>query len=49
MEHHNLDPYPFPKEKAPLFINEPVLVDQSLAEISDDAVSPKNQPENGKA
>jgi hypothetical protein len=23
MEHHNLDPYPEPREKAPLYVNEP--------------------------
>ena len=23
MEHHTLDPYPVPKEKAPLYVNEP--------------------------
>ena len=30
MEHHNLDPYPIPKESQPLFINEPWLIDDSL-------------------
>lgn len=30
MNHHQLDPYPIPKEKAPLYINEPWLSDKSL-------------------
>ena len=30
MEHHQLDPYPMPKEKDPLFINEPWLTDKTL-------------------
>lgn len=34
MEHHMLDPYPIPKEKEPLFVNEPWLVDRSLLEYS---------------
>lgn len=32
MEHHRLDPYPIPKEKMPMFINEPWLIDRSLLE-----------------
>ena len=34
MEHHSLDSYPIPKEKSPLYINEPWLVDKSLLEYS---------------
>ena len=30
IEHHDLDPYPIPKEKSPLYINEPWLVDGSI-------------------
>ena len=30
MEHHNLDPYPIPREKKPMYINEPWLIDRSL-------------------
>ena len=30
--HHQLDPYPIPKEKSPLFINEPWLLDKTLVE-----------------
>lgn len=33
MTHHNLDPWPIPKEKAPLYINEPRLIDESLRSI----------------
>ena len=32
MEHHRLDPYPIPKNKTPLYINEPWLIDKSLLE-----------------
>lgn len=41
MEHHRLDPYPIPKEKTPLYINEPWLLDKSLLEYS-----PCREPEN---
>lgn len=34
MNHHTLDPYPLPKEKGPLYINEPWIVDKSLLEYS---------------
>ena len=30
MEHHILDPYPIPKDKGALFVNEPWLADKSL-------------------
>ena len=30
MAHHQLDPYPIPKDKGALFVNEPWLVDKSL-------------------
>lgn len=30
MEHHSLDVYPVPREKAPMYINEPWLIDRSL-------------------
>ncbi len=32
MEHHSLDPYPVPRGKPPMFINEPWLIDRSLLE-----------------
>ena len=32
-EHHDLDIHPIPKEKAPLFINEPWLIDGTLLEL----------------
>lgn len=34
MGHHTLDPYPIPKEKTPLYINEPWLIDKSLLEYT---------------
>jgi len=30
MRHHRLDPYPIPKDKEPLYVNEPWLIDRSL-------------------
>jgi hypothetical protein len=33
MEHHTLDPYPIPREKTPLYINEPWIADKSLLEF----------------
>ena len=30
MEHHSLDVYPVPREKTPMYINEPWLIDRSL-------------------
>ena len=33
MIHHSLDPYPEPKEKSPLYVNEPQLIDKSLFEF----------------
>ena len=32
MNRHELDPYPIPKDKNPLFINEPWIIDKSLLE-----------------
>lgn len=32
MEHHDLDIYPIPREKSPMFINEPWLIDGTLLE-----------------
>lgn len=32
MEHHTLDPHPIPKNKTPLYVNEPRLIDRSLLE-----------------
>ena len=40
MEHHSLDPYPIPKDKPPLYINEPWLIDKSLLEYP-----PHREPE----
>lgn len=40
MERHRLDPYPIPKEKTPLCINEPWLIDKSLLEYP-----PRREPD----
>lgn len=32
MTHHNLDPYPVPKDKTPIYINEPWLADKTRIE-----------------
>ena len=33
MEHHSLSPYPNPKDKSPLYVNEPWLVDKTILDI----------------
>jgi len=45
MEHHRLDPYPIPKDKTPLYINEPWLIDKSLLEHLQHR-EPEEQPDN---
>ena len=40
MKHHRLDPYPIPKDKTPLCINEPWLIDKSLLEYP-----PRREPD----
>lgn len=37
MQHHNLDPYPDPKDKGPLYINEPWIADKTRAEYPKDS------------
>ena len=32
MEHHNIDPWPIPEDKKPRYINEPWLIDGSIAD-----------------
>jgi hypothetical protein len=46
--HHNLDPYPIPKDKTPLFINEPWLLDMSITRdyINEDDSLPENEDDN---
>ena len=34
--HHKLDPYPDPKDKTPIYINEPWVIDKSLLDYSVD-------------
>lgn len=46
MEHHNLDPYPIPKERIPMFINEPWLVDKYLFDYSDRNKEPDEAEDN---
>lgn len=36
MEYHRLDTYPIPKDKAPLYVNEPQLIDSSIMEVLPD-------------
>lgn len=44
--HHDLDVYPIPKEKQPMFINEPRLVDLSLLSNEDLSKEPEPQKDN---
>lgn len=46
MDHHTLDVYPIPKDKAPLYINEPWLIDRSLLEISNGSAEPEQEQDN---
>ena len=48
MEHHKLDVYPVPKEKSPLYINEPWLIDKSLSQYSEETlpIEPDNAEDN---
>ena len=48
MTHHDLDPYPVPKEKMPLYINEPELIDPSIVTEEKTKYSnlPEQQPDN---
>lgn len=44
--HHDLDIYPIPKEKSPLYINEPWLVDGSIIGGVGDNKEPEDQEDN---
>ena len=46
VEHHDLDLYPIPKEKSPLYINEPWLVDGSIIRDLGDNKEPEPQEDN---
>ena len=43
MEHHRLDPYPIPKERTPLYVNEPWLADKTLLELPPDREPDKKE------
>ncbi len=45
MEHHILDPYPIPKDKGALFINEPWLADKTLTGNCTD-IAPEKKSDN---
>ncbi len=46
--HHDLDPYPIPKEKMPMYINEPELADPSVIDLlpKKNRKEPDYQPDN---
>lgn len=50
MEHHDLDVYPIPGEKTPMYINEPWLIDRSIKEralkMADLRKSPDEEKDN---
>ena len=46
MEHHRLDPYPVPREKTPLYINEPWLIDRSKLDYSYGVREPEKEEDN---
>lgn len=45
-EHHDLDVYPIPREKTPLYINEPWIVDGSIVRESGDNKGPEAEKDN---
>ena len=46
MEHHKLDIYPIPREKVPMFINEPWLIDRSLMNYGQVKREPEEKEDN---
>ena len=46
MEHHRLDIYPIPREKEPMFINEPWLIDRSLMNYGQVKREPEEKEDN---
>ena len=46
MKHHSLDVYPIPKEKTPMYINEPWLIDKSKYELCTRDKNPEKQEDN---
>ena len=46
MVRHRLEPYPIPKDKTPLYINEPWLIDNSIMEILPLTGEPESQEDN---
>ena len=46
LEHHDLDVYPVPKEKKPLYVNEPWMLDDSNYEFSWGKREPENEDDN---
>ena len=41
MNRHSLDPYPIPKDRLPMYINEPWLIDKTLLDLQ-----PKSEPDD---
>ena len=46
MEHHTLDVHPIPKDKMPLYINEPWLIDRSMSETGKVSIEPEQERDN---
>lgn len=46
MMHHTLDVYPIPRDKKPMFINEPWLIDNTLLEYPMDRKQPDAETDN---
>ncbi|MDF2540078.1 MAG: hypothetical protein K0S76_3099 [Herbinix sp.] len=46
MEYHRLDPYPIPKDKTPIYVNEPWLIDDSIMDVKPDTREPEPQEDN---
>ena len=45
MTHHKLDPWPIPKDKTPMYINEPWIIDKTLLEY-EAHIDPEEEDDN---
>lgn len=46
IEHHDMDPYPIPKDTGALYINEPWVIDETFLAMEQYSKGPENEPDN---
>lgn len=46
VEHHELDPYPFPEDKGALYVNEPWVIDETFLAMEQYSKGPEDEPDN---